>query len=403
MTLVESATTTVMPPLGPDRLLSASDPGLSDHLARFGALPPAAPGLVDALRESGLSGRGGAAFPTWRKLASAAGAGIVVVANGAEGEPLSAKDAVLLQRAPHLVIDGLLTVAQVLGAARVVIYAESAQLPHVARALRERTDASGVVLTEAPHSFIAGEASAVIGAVSSGRPIPFDHRMPLSAGDRGLPPTVVQNVETLANIALIARFGAAWFRSVGTADEPGSRLVTLCGDVPLAGVVEVAGGVSLEAALSRSGVRSSAVRAVLVGGYHGAWVPGAALGTALSREGLAPFGAAPAAGVLMVLGTGKCGLRSASSIVDYLAAQSTRQCGPCVNGLPALASTLTAVAGLRHDSVVEDRVRELAALVIGRGSCHHPDGTARFVLSTLTVFAEDVRAHRHGSCREVER
>jgi NADH:ubiquinone oxidoreductase subunit F (NADH-binding) len=402
MIVLVSRRTEVAAPRDENRLLSASGPSRAEHLERFGGLPPVTPALLDELQSSGLSGRGGGAFPTWRKLRSARGRDpVLLVANGAEGEPLSAKDAVLLQRAPHLVLDGLLIAARLLGAGEVRLYAEASQLARVARAIGERTDAAGIGLTEAPAAFIAGEASAVANAVATGRAVPLDHRLPLTTAEGRRPPTVVQNVETLANIALIARFGPDWFRGIGSADEPGSRLVTLSGDVPHPGVVEVAAGAPLGEALARSGVDAHSLRAVLVGGYHGAWVPGSALATPLGRESLRPFGAAPGAGVLMALGAGRCGIRQAAAIANYLAAQSARQCGPCINGLPALAAILARVAAMDRSPAHVDRLRELAELVTGRGSCHHPDGTARFVLSTLTVFAADVDAHRHGFCREV--
>ncbi len=166
----------------------------------------------------------------------------MVVANGAEGEPLSSKDAVLLQRAPHLVIDGLLVVGRLLGTNTLTIYAAAPQLSLVARALDERGDAAAIRLVGAPDTFLSGEASAVVNALSGRRPLPFDHRTPLAQGSPGRVPTVVQNVETLAQIALVARFGGDWFGRIGTADEPGSRLFTLSGDVPRPGVVEAAGG-----------------------------------------------------------------------------------------------------------------------------------------------------------------
>jgi NADH:ubiquinone oxidoreductase subunit F (NADH-binding) len=388
---------------GESRLLSAAGPSLADHLARFGGMPVVAGTLMDELRDSGLFGRGGAAFPTWRKLASARGGAALVIANGAEGEPLSSKDAVLLQRAPHLVIDGLLAVGRLVGARHLVVFATTAQLEHVGRAVAERTDASMIDLREAPGIFISGEASAALNTVRSGRAVPMDHRLPLTTGDGARRPTVVLNVETLADVALIARFGADWFRSTGTPDEPGTRLLTLAGDVPRPGVIEVAGGAPLRDALARSGVDPSTVRAVLVGGYHGAWLPGTAIATPLGREALRPFGAEPGAGVLLVLGAGRCGIREASAIATYLAGQSAGQCGPCVNGLPAMADTLASVAAMDRNPSVVDRVRRLAGLVTGRGSCHHPDGTARLVLSTLTVFADDVRSHQAGSCREAAR
>jgi NADH:ubiquinone oxidoreductase subunit F (NADH-binding) len=325
----------------------------------------------------------------------------VVIANGAEGEPLSIKDATLLRHAPHLVIDGLLLAASVAVAAEAYLYAGRDELAVVRRALGERQDASIVRVHEAGDAFIAGEASAVVNAVAGRPPVPADHIVRLSESGLGGRPTLVQNVETLAHVALVARYGAAWFRAAGTDADPGTRLISVCRDGRPTHVAEVPGGIAIEDALRAGLVNPRAASAVLVGGFHGSWVPAQAFDTPLSSTGLAPFGAAPGAGILMALGVGVCPLVVASGIADYLALESARQCGPCVNGLPAMAATLRGLAtGERHSGLPAE-VRRLAALVTGRGSCHHPDGTARFVLSTLTVFASEVEAHLVGRCMEV--
>lgn len=140
------------------------------------------------------------------------------------------------------------------------------------------------------------------------------------------------------------------------------------------------------------------VRAVLVGGFHGTWVPRDALDAPLSIEGLAPLGASPGAGLLSVLGTGECGLRTTARIVDYLAEQPARQCGPCMFGLPELARMLAELANGTRRQKLPARLRALAGDITGRGSCHHPDGTARLVSSALSVFRDDVHAHLSGRC-----
>jgi NADH:ubiquinone oxidoreductase subunit F (NADH-binding) len=398
----------VVPPIGVNRLFAAGSPDLADHVTRFGAMPPVHDqlALIDELQAAGLDGRGGAGFPTWRKIAATrsrrGGPGArdapVVIANGAEGEPLSSKDATLLRYAPHLVIDGLLLTAAAVGARDAYLYGGATALTSVARALRERADAGRIVLREAPDTFVSGEASAVVNGIEKGLAIPRDRRVRLTTSGLGGRPTLVNNVETLAHIALIARFGAAWFRSVGTDDEPGTRLLTVSGDVVTRQVIEAAGGIRLDEALRAVGAEPATVRAVLVGGYHGGWVPGTALHTPVARRELAPFGASPGAGVLAVLRLDRCGLRAAADIAGYLASQSAGQCGPCVNGLPAMAAVLHRLAATGRDPGLPDEVRRLAALVAGRGSCAHPDGTARLVLSSVTVFASDVAAHLDGRC-----
>lgn len=392
----------IVPPRGSHRLFAAEQPDFAAHLARFGALPAVRPqAFLDDLEAAGLTGRGGAAFPAWRKLAAAAGdSGAIVIANGAEGEPASAKDEVLLTSAPHLVIDGLLLAAAVIGARELYIYSGPAQLAAVRLALGERRDARRIVLREAPDSFISGEASAVVNAIGRGIALPRDHAVRLStSGLRGRP-TIVQNVETLAHLALIARFGSRWFRSTGTRAEPGTRLVTVSSEGSERMVVEAAAGMRLDELLLAAGRDVDDVEALLVGGYHGGWVPARHLGTALGTEALQQFGASPGAGVLFVLPRGRCGLRASARIATYLAGQSAGQCGPCVNGLPAMASLLTRLATDGREQRIPQEVRRLAALVAGRGACHHPDGATRFVLSTLAAFEAEVELHRRGLCRE---
>jgi len=393
------------PPAGTSRLFAAGGPSLTQHVARFGPLPALthAIELIGVLDEAGLRGRGGAGFPTGRKLAAITGRRPVVIANGADGEPASDKDAVLLQRAPHLILDGLAAVAAALGSRETHLYAGALALPAIRHALQERRDAGWggptVHLSEAPETFIAGEESAVINRIAGRAAVPVDRIVRITdSGLRGRP-TLVQNVETLAHVALIARYGARWFRSIGTPAEPGTMLVTLSGTAA-PGILEVPLGIPLGDLLRDHAAPD--VRALLLGGFHGAWIPGALTAQAcLSRESLSPLGATPGAGVVHVLGAAECGLRRSADIATYLAQQSAGQCGPCLNGLPALADTLTQLAYRRPQPNAVREATRLVALVDGRGACKHPDGTARFIRSALHTFTNDLALHLRGRCEAV--
>jgi len=393
------------PPADTRRLFAAGGPSLTQHCARFGPLPALthASELIGVLDEAGLRGRGGAGFPTGRKLAAITGRRPVVIANGADGEPASDKDAVLLQRAPHLILDGLAAVAAALGSRETHLYAGALALPAIRHALQERRDAGWggptVHLSEAPETFIAGEESAVINRIAGRAAVPVDRIVPVTdSGLRGRP-TLVQNVETLAHVALIARYGARWFRSIGTPAEPGTMLVTLSGTAA-PGILEVPLGIPLGDLLRDHAAPD--VRALLLGGFHGAWIPGALTAQAcLSRESLSPLGATPGAGVVHVLGAAECGLRRSADIATYLAQQSAGQCGPCLNGLPALADTLTQLAYRRPQPNAVREATRLVALVDGRGACKHPDGTARFIRSALHTFTNDLALHLRGRCEAV--
>jgi NADH:ubiquinone oxidoreductase subunit F (NADH-binding) len=207
-------------------------------------------------------------------------------------------------------------------------------------------------------------------------------------------PTLVQNAETLAHLALIARHGPGWFRAVGTADEPGTMLCTLRQADGSARVTEAAIGTPLASLLDLR-----AVSAVLVGGYHGAWIPAAqASALALSNAALRPAGAFTGAGVLAALPAGRCGLAESARVIRYLALESAGQCGPCRSGLPSIAAAMAELAGGQPDRQVLTDLTRWAGLAEGRGACHHPDGTVRFLRSALRVFAAEVREHQQGRC-----
>ncbi|WP_104111966.1 NADH-ubiquinone oxidoreductase-F iron-sulfur binding region domain-containing protein [Arthrobacter sp. N199823] len=359
--------------------------------------------FISVLEQSGLTGRGGAAFASWRKLAATdkgrggalLGAKPVVIANGAEGEPLSFKDKTLLTHAPHLVIDGLLIAGRAVSASLLYIYTTPAAMASVQAAVAGRRDARKIKVTEAPETFISGEASAVVNSIVNGIALPLDKRRRLSeSGVKGRP-TLVLNVETLAHVALIARHGVGWFRSVGSERDPGTRLISVSGHCA-AQVLEVEGDASLASILGRAGVDRSDVGAILVGGYHGQWVR--PLDCTLSPSGAGGQVIRPGAGVLHVLSTGDCGLEATARILSYLAGESAKQCGPCMFGLPAMARVLNEIAYGAPDPSLVGELQRLGNLVGGRGACHHPDGALRLVASALETFSDDVQAHLSGSC-----
>jgi NADH:ubiquinone oxidoreductase subunit F (NADH-binding) len=376
-------------------LLGSGDPSLAAHRAAHGPVPELAD-LADlaafAELADGLTGRGGAGFPVVRKLrgvaeaARAAGVPAVVVGNGGEGEPAAAKDAVLLARSPHLVLDGLALAARAVGADTVVLAAGHRSMPGLRRALAER--GGPVRLVELADRFLAGEETALVAAVDGGPPLPRGRAVPVwRRGVQGRP-TLVHNVETLARLALLARGERA-------ADDTLVTRHTLGLHGPVVDVAEVPLTARLGDVLALG-----CAQAVLVGGYHGSWVPtGVAADLRLTREGLAPAGAALGAGVLAALPADRCGLRETAAVVTYLAAQSAGQCGPCLNGLPRIAAGLEVLAGPGpHPPGLLGDVQRWAGLVVGRGACAHPDGSVRLVASALRVFADELAAHGAGRC-----
>jgi len=385
----------------------APDPGLRTHLERWGELRPPSH-LIDELEASGLAGHGGAWFPVstkWRAVAAGGRRRPVVVANGAEGEPASKKDALLLAHAPHLVLDGLMLAGSVLRAQQAIVYVPAGRIPVVEAALAERRahrlDPIAVEIAQCADTFISGQESALVNALGGRRGAIPGFVGLTSIRERGVGgrPTLVQNVETLAHVALIARFGAKWFRQVGTPDDPGTMLLTVHGpDGPM--IVEAVLGSSLRKA---TGLRPEDVarsQGILLGGYGGGWVtPATFEDLEVCEKATRRAGAALGAGVVALLPPEVCPLAEMADVVRYMERQGAGQCGPCVHGLADLADAIERLAYGRASGPSPDRMLEVCNLIERRGACRHPDGVARFVRTGLHVFSDEVSAHqRRGSC-----
>ena len=395
-------------PEGVARLLERRpDGGLASHLARFGGLPQGVD-LIATVDRSGLRGRGGAAFPTAVKLAAVArGRRPVVVANGTEGEPLSAKDKTLLITAPHLVLDGVALAARAVGAAEAVVCVERSATRVVGAldaAISERraagVDRLDVRLAATPSKYVVGEETALVHWLNGGDakpttapPRPFERGI----GGRS---TLVQNVETLAHVALIARFGADWFRALGTPADPGTALVTIGGGVSRPGVYEVEQGTGLVDALRAAGLPAGPPPPVLLGGYFGSWLdPAEVARSAIGADALRRQGHSLGSGVVWALPADACGLAETAWVARWFADQSAGQCGPCLNGLPAIAGAMELLVEGRRSSGTLEHLGRWSGLVTGRGACHHPDGAARLVTSAVSVFGAEIERHaRRGPC-----
>jgi NADH:ubiquinone oxidoreductase subunit F (NADH-binding) len=382
---------------------------LDAHLRVYGPPPPGRSidlaALVDA---SGLSGRGGAGFPTGAKLRAVASrrGRPVVVANAAEGEPVSGKDKVLIRYLPHLVLDGAAAAARSLGAREGIVAvsrSDGAGLAAIEAAITERgrrrlDEGLRLRAVAVPDGFVAGEETALVQFLNRGvakptitPPRPFERGI-------GRAPTLILNVETLAQLALVARFGPEWFREVGTADEPGSALVTISGAVAEPGVYELALGTPLRDLVAQAGGVTDHVRAFLIGGYFGTWLDSAqATDARLLEADLAPRGARLGARAIVVLPKSSCGICEAARVIRYLADSSAGQCGPCLHGLDAIASSFERLAqgGRGHD---REQLARWLVQVRGRGACRHPDGAVAFAASALDVFADEAELHLHGRC-----
>jgi NADH:ubiquinone oxidoreductase subunit F (NADH-binding) len=418
-------TTVVLPPARPvpaarlPRLLAgigAQPADLRWHERQYGPMPilRRAGRLIDVAEASGLTGRGGAGFPAGRKMRSVAtGPGSkVLVANGAEGEPASLKDRLLLSRLPHLVLDGMTLAAEAVGASEAYLCVhgtEGGLLDRLDLAVQERLaaglDPVPIQLTGIPGRYVSSEQSSIVQFLNGGPAKPtFSPPRPHEQGVHGNP-TLVHNVETLAHLALIARYGDRWFRGAGVPSAPGSMLVTVSGAVARPGVYEVEMGTPIGQLVGLAGGPVERLQALVVGGYFGAWLPvQVAWPVPMTHASLKAAGGALGAGIVIALPASSCPIAETARVVRYLAEESAGQCGPCVFGLPALANALAdlAYAGGRDGGV--EQVATLLPLIERRGACRHPDGVTQLVRSLLRAFPADARRHeRSGSCEGVGR
>ncbi len=384
---------------------SAGPESFADHLDRLGRQPTGrgARQVIPILEASGLLGRGGAGFPVgrkWRTLAERGDRPATVLVNAAEGEPLSAKDRTLLRLRPHLVLDGALLAADAVGAERIVLYVGAAHRDARAsleRAIRERrTLARPIDVLAAPDTYVAGEESAAVHFVNEtdARPTTTPPR-PYERGIGG-EPTLVQNVESLAYAALIARHGDGWYRAVGRDLTRGSALVTVSGS-DRDGIREIEIGTTIGeiAAETGAGVAAADRQAVLLGGYFGGWVAAErSRDLPLDPLALRAAGSAFGCGVVAFLGRDRCGVRATSRIMDWMAGQSAAQCGPCVFGLRAIADATARLANTTPEGDELERLRRWSGQIAGRGACRHPDGAVGQLLSSLRVFEAEWDLHQ---------
>ena len=422
--------TVTAPPSGPPRnavlprlLTGLGHPevlSLAGHEHRYGLLWLRGPSgrrrperLIDIVEASGLTGRGGAGFPTGRKMRSVAGrSDPVVVANGAEGEPASGKDRLLLTQLPHLVLDGVTLAADAVGATEAYLCVHRQErdlIDSLAAAVTERRTAGldpvPIQIAGIPGRYVSSEQSSIVQYLNGGPAKPtFSPPRPHDSGVRGRP-TLVNNVETLANVALIARHGDRWFRTAGLPSAPGSMLVTVGGAVQRPGVYEIELGTAAGEVIMLAGGPAEDLQALLIGGYFGAWLPvQTAWPVPMTQASLRTVGGALGAGIVIALPGSSCGLAETARVIRYLADQTAGQCGPCLMGLPALAGAVADLAFQGGRGRTASAVTSLIPLVEGRGACRHPDGATQLVRSAMRTFAGDARWHDHrGPCDGVRR
>ncbi|HEX6311020.1 MAG TPA: NADH-ubiquinone oxidoreductase-F iron-sulfur binding region domain-containing protein [Acidimicrobiia bacterium] len=427
-----------MPVLLPDEPLTSLDDYV-DHweggqgLVRCREL--GAEGVVDALTRSGLRGRGGAGFPTGRKWASVRSGGAdvgdrYVVANGAEGEPGSFKDRLLMRRNPYQVIEGTTIAAEAVGAVHAFVAVKESFVPERAaleRAVDEMSDAGllgalAVDLVTGPDEYLFGEEKALLEVIEGEDPLPrlfppylyglftTAPQVGWSAGVElapegtaaGANPTLVNNVETLASVVPVLGRGPDWHRSLGTGESPGVALCTVVGDTRHAGVAEIELGIPLRAVIEAvgGGARAGhAVKAVL-SGVANPVLTADQLDTPVSYEAMARAGSGLGALGFMVYDDTADMVAVARAISRFLYVESCGQCPACKFGTGEVTAYLDRIlggTGTDHDvEVISARLDT----VTDANRCFLGAQEQRVIGSLLGAFPEEFVAHLEGRVAE---
>jgi NADH:ubiquinone oxidoreductase subunit F (NADH-binding) len=364
--------------------------------------------LLGEVESAGLLGRGGAGFPLAVKLRAVrdngrAAGGAIVVANGEEGEPASIKDRWLLRHRPHLILDGLRLATAMVAADHAYIYVsdpDSASSVESALAELGPETFGGIAVDvwNVEPGYIAGEETAAIRAINGGPVKPTDKPpRPFQQGVRGLP-TLVSNVETLANLPHLQRHGSAEYRSLGTSLSPGSFLVTVTGAGRAPALYEVPHGLPFTDLLALHGVSPNEVRGALLGGYFAGLLDRSVLDATLDHEKLRGLGCGLGNGAITVL-IEDCPVAVAASVLAYFDRENAGQCGSCFNGTAAMAAVATALRdGVATDEDVA-RLRRWSVVLRGRGACATLDAATNIAASLLDRFAEPVQHHLDNGCQ----
>jgi NADH:ubiquinone oxidoreductase subunit F (NADH-binding) len=371
--------------------------------------------LLTVVESSGLLGRGGAAFPLAVKLRAvrdngrliAGAGGTTAVANGEEGEPTSIKDRWLLRNRPHMVLDGLRLAAAIVEAKRAYVYVSDVDSGRsVETALSELdSDTVGGVAIDVwmvEPGYVAGEETAAVRALNGGPAKPTDKPpRPFEEGVGGLP-TLVSNVETLANLPYLQRHGSAAFRSQGTALSPGTFLATITGAGKPPALYEIPHGLPFTELLALHGVSPGDVRGALMGGYFAGLLNQRVLQTTLDHETFRGLGSGLGCGAISLI-TDDCPVAVAASVLAYFDRENAGQCGSCFNGTAAMA----AAAGALRDSAATaedvDRLRRWSVVLRGRGACATLDAATNVAATLLDQFPDEVTQHLDGSCQSCSR
>ena len=405
-----------------------------DHEGRGGGrgleaarrLGPAA--TIEEVVASGLRGRGGAGFPTgvkWGAVAerTADGRAATVVVNGAEGEPGTFKDRAILRRNPFAVVEGALIAASAVGADRVIVALKDSFREEAAAVRRAVDEVAAAGWTEdvqvsvfgGPGEYLYGEETALLEAIDGRPPFPriappFRHgveevghdtasgaaRAVLAEPGTVAPPTLVNNVETFANVPALLAEGPDWFRSLGTDESPGTIVCTVTGQTRRHGVAEVALGTPLAEVIEAvgGGAEPGQHLVAAVSGVANPLLPAAAFGTPLCYEAMEAAGSGLGAAGFIVFDDRADLVAVALGVSRFLAVESCGQCTPCKADGLAIAERLAAIAGNEGTDDDVAGIQDLLTTVTDEARCFLAHQHQSVVGSILRLFPDAVGDHR---------
>ena len=398
---------------------------LSHYLANGGyeafrkALATPADQIVERLKESGLRGRSGGGFPVWRKwefTRNAEGAQRYVLCNAHEGDPGAFSNRLLAESDPHAFLEGMLIAAFAVGATQGYIYmASEYPLAHqrVSTAIEQLRWAgllgddilgSGfsfdITLRSGAGVFISGEETAQIASIEGRRGAPAPR--PPYPGQSGIAgaPTLVQNVETLANVPLIVARGGEWFRAVGTSGSPGTKAFSLSGRLARRGVFELPLGMGLSHVVNDvgGGARDEhPLKAVHTGGPPGGLLP-ANIEVPLDFDSMGETGSLMGSGGIIAIDDHTCVVDLARHFMEFAQDEACGQCVPCRNGNRVLLDILTGLTQGQGTPGDLDRLLELGNVVRLTSLCGLGQTAPNPILTGIRYFRSEFEAHLHGTC-----
>lgn len=412
-----------------DDLLSVSPLSYDDYLVKGGyaslkkAISTLGPsGVFDAVKTSGLRGRGGAGFPTWKKWAMVnqqKEGQRYLCCNAAEDEPGTFKDRYLLRSNPHQLIEGVLLSAYATGADEAYLFINSRyaeEIQFMEEALRvskahghwgeaSKTSDTGITLKicQSPGTYVAGEETALL-EVIEGKVAAPRQKPPYYPSMHGLygKPTVVNNAETLSNVPFIVRDGGKAFKAIGSKSSPGTMIFTLTGDVNHPGLYERPLGISLETLINDCGggiKEGKALKAVFPGGPSVPVIPSHQINVSLDFDALKTAGTGLGTGAVIVMSEDACMVQIAIQYARFFAKESCGQCPPCALGTVHIAEILEKIESGKGDPADISQVDQACGMVKGRGQCFLLTGAAIAVESILKHFRREFETHvEAGEC-----